>query len=211
MLKPLPSTRLLIMIAAVNIVGVFSPIIGQQNHAPAEKRSKSRASQRARPSQTVRTVEWYTFTSPDKDFTLMFPIKPERGEGGKGDLTLITEFGANTSDVHFSINYQDLDIAADDPFFNEFGPNYERLTARRMQQDGYKVVSSQRVARNISDEEKWQPTGNPEQYLNSMARSIIRNGRLYHLGCSSRWYNQEVNKSLCQQFFNSFRFTKSMF
>ena len=37
--------------------------------------------------RTVMTAEWYTFTSPDGDFTLDFPRKPDHEKDAQGPVT----------------------------------------------------------------------------------------------------------------------------
>jgi hypothetical protein len=168
------------------------------------KTKKLEMRQKARVTAQKSSAKWHLFISPDEDFTLEFPIKPIRLADVQNKEANIRHYGAETTDIYFDLNFQDLLVPTDDPAYSTFGPEAEIMRAQSVSRDGSRVISYRRVAPNISDMERWQATGQRDKYINLLTRSIIYNGRLYVLGCSSRPFNQEVDKGVCRRFFNSF-------
>ena len=158
-----------------------------------------------KPTPQQAAAKWYTFNSPDEDFTLAFPVKPARLPDVQTESAIVRHYGAETRDIYLDLNFQDLLVPAGDPAYSTFGPRYEITRAQNVGRDGSRVIGYRRVAANVSDMERWQATDQQDRYIHLLTRSIVYNGRLYLLGCSARPFNQEVDKKVCRRFFNSFR------
>ena len=212
MLRPFTIKTFSPLLAGMLVISFSAVLFPQQKRVtkvtPAKTQTKQEAVRQKNKSaqQTKPITDWYKFTAPDKDFTLMTPVLMQRGQGGQGDLTEIREYIADTSDTHFSVNFQDLDIPESDPLFNRSCADNNPIMVKLLKQKGWRIISMRQTTKNISEMEAWMPTAKPNLYLHFFSRHIIYNGRLYALGCSSRFFNQEVNRNLCNQYFESFEY-----
>jgi len=153
--------------------------------------------------------QWYTFTSPDGDFTLAFPRKPSREQDDQGPVTLIRVYSVTTeSGMHFSVNLQDIGGDPRARRNNEYDSMAEEMMADAARGRGEQVVQIHRITRNIIEMELWQTAQETGDNINYLTRNILHRGRVYTLGCGSIINNQEVDKTMCRRFFNSMRFTK---
>ena len=155
--------------------------------------------QRARISG-LRPTKWYTFTGPDGDFTLQFPFKPQHEEDIQGPFAMIRRYSSTANTYYFGIVYQDVG-----PEASTLRQTHEEDTSALLQDQGYIIVSIRRLSKNITQMELWSPSQTPKKFLHRIDRTIVSNGRMYTLGCSSRIAGREVDKSVCRRFFNSFR------
>lgn len=153
--------------------------------------------------------QWYTFTSPDGDFTLAFPRKPSREQDSQGPVTLIRSYGVTTeSGMYFSVNFQDIGGDPRARRNNEPDSRAEEMIADAARGRGERVVQIHRIARNIIEMELWQTSQLTGDNINYVTRNILHRGRVYNLGCGSVINNQEVNKTTCRRFFDSMRFAR---
>src|SRR5258705_2062660 len=172
--------------------------------AIAQRQGSSR-----KPNRSATLLGWYIFKCPDGDFSLAFPSKPEPFESGiEGPVTSIRHYQVSTkAGNHFSINLQDVGGDPRSRDANEFGQKDEVIAAAAARERGERVVQVQRVAKNIIEMEVWQPVKDTPNNLHRLDHAILRRGRMYTLGCGSLIDNKEVDKSTCQKFFKSIRFT----
>lgn len=176
-------------------------------------RSKSINSQNIRKQevqkkQTVNNNQdlgLFTFVGPDDDFSVKTPVKFKFLSSKPNNLTSARLYGGSNDEVTLSIVLQEMDFASDNPYNNEFAPDYERMTAKLFLEKGSKVISFRRVVPNVVDWEHWHPAERSGEWRNTLERQVINNGRLYSLSCGSALNNQEVNKNLCKTYFNSFK------
>ncbi|MDQ3743233.1 MAG: hypothetical protein M3444_02510 [Acidobacteriota bacterium] len=163
---------------------------------------------RRRNTQVI-AARWYTFTSPDRDFTLDFPREPKREQDNQGPVTLIRAYGLNTDDgMRFSVNFQDVGGYPRSNRNNEFAPDYEETVAAAARREGRRVVQIHRLAKNVVEMELWQTVEESKANLNYLERDILWRGRVYTLGCGSLVDGREVDKSICRRFFNSMRLAR---
>jgi hypothetical protein len=156
----------------------------------------------------IATVDrWYVFVSPDGDFTLSFPQKPNREPEGQGPRTPIKSFGLYTENrMRFSINFQGL---AEDPIpslANEWNDGYSQEQLTRDRENNRRVVHTQRIDRHTFEAEIWDAGTDTGESINYIRRTIIRRARLYTLLCGSEIYGRKVDTGICRRFFNSMRF-----
>lgn len=170
------------------------------------------AAQRHRPTRrSTRPAadQWYTFTSPDEDFTLDFPLKPRREREDQGPITLIRTYGLNTKDgMRFSINFQDVGGDPQARRSNEFSPDHEEEIAAVARRDGRRMVQIHRLAKNMIEMEYRMTLAEAGANINYLERTILRRGRVYSLACGSVVDGGDVDKSICRKFFNSMRFLR---
>jgi hypothetical protein len=152
---------------------------------------------------------WYTFTGPDRDFSLDFPREPKREQDGEGPVTLIRAYGLTTENgMRFSINFQDVGGDPRSSQNNEWGSDYEEAAAAAARKDKRRVVQVHRLAKNVVEMELWQAVEESNGNMNYMERSVLWHGRVYTLSCGSLINGREVDKSICRRFFNSMRFMR---
>jgi hypothetical protein len=186
-----------IVISLWSLSAVWQPAVAQEGRRHPG-RNKAQAADR-----------WQTFTGPDGDFTLAFPQKPNREPDTQGVVTIIRAYSVTTeSGMHFSVNFQDLGGDPRARRNNEYDQSAEEMMADAARDQGQRVVQIHRIARNIIETELWQTLPETGNNINYVTRNIVRRGRVYTLGCGSVINNQEVNKTICQRFFNSVRFTR---
>lgn len=184
---------------AIGFVLVFL----QATQVIAQKRRKSR--QRAASAATAR----YVFTSPDHDFTLTFPRKPNREADEEGVVTLIRKYAVDTEKgMRFDVNFQDVGGDPRAPQNNEWASYLEQMATDAARRRGERVVQIHRIGKNIVEMEIWQTVPENGANQNYLDRSILRQGRVYTLGCGSLINDKEVDRTLCRRFFKSMRFTR---
>jgi hypothetical protein len=201
----------LFFISAILIFSGFQTWAQEGPRTGARPKPQARRPQ-TRPTETP-TDRWMTFTGPDGDFSVSFPVRPTPETlrpDMQGPVTAIRAYDAATDWVHFHINFQDYGGDPDSPEANSFGGSaYEQEMARGLRGDGVLVISARRLAPNISELEFWAPaTHPPYKKLHSLVRDIIYRGRGYHMSCGSRIQGEEVDRQACRRFFNSFRLTR---
>ena len=172
-------------------------------------RQANRPGSRGTGRKTVSS-RWYTFTSPDGDFTLEFPGKPSPAEAGEGPVTTIRAYALTTDNgLSFSLNFQDLGGDPRASVNNEWGPEVEELTSAADRRSGVRVVQTHRLAKNIVEAELWQTVAENGANINYLRRSILRRGRVYILACGSAISGRSVDRRICGRFFSSMRFTRN--
>jgi hypothetical protein len=172
-----------------------------------------RRSRKARPSTInakPKPPEWYTFESPDGDFTWAFPSKPAPEISGQGPVTMIRAFGIIIDGgTRFSVNFQDLGGNPKSTENNEWPSDVEETTSAADRADGRRVVQIHRLASNTIEAEILQPLPDSGINIRYLRRSILRRGRVYSLTCGSVVNAKPIDKTLCQRFFGSIRFIEN--
>ena len=169
------------------------------------------SAQKRVPSRKAATpAQWYRFIGPDGDFSLAFPAKPEPFESeAEGPVTSIRQYHLSTKEGrYFSVNFQDMGGDPLSPDANEFGPMNDAMVTSAARERGEKVVQVHRLSKNVFEMEVWQAIKNTGNKLHRIDHAILRHGRLYTLACGSLIDNKEVDKAICQKFFDSIRFLK---
>jgi hypothetical protein len=153
---------------------------------------------------------WYTFVSPDGDFTLSFPQKPSREPDGTGPASPIRVYALYTeaagNQMMFHINFQDTSGDPDAKIHNEWDEEYERAALAKDRDQKRHIVNTRRIGKNGFEKEIWDSSSSTGDSLNMVIQTILRKGRIYTLACSSEIYGRPVNKSICRRFFNSLHF-----
>lgn len=173
---------------------------------PAKAATKKPAPQhRSRVTSQQAPSKWYTFTSPDSDFIILFPAEPRRDEDLPGEVAALRGYSHYGDTMWLSVSFEDLGFQTDSPQANELGPNIDEIMARYTNWRGGKILRVQRLALNVLELERVVPArgSNKDRYV--MSRLIYTNSRLYTLGCVPRVDGQQVDKRMCRRFFNSFR------
>ena len=153
------------------------------------------------------TGRWYTFTSPDGDFTLDFPRQPKRQQDGQGPMTLIRGYDVTTDEgLHLSVNFQDIGGDPQSRKNNEFAPDHEEVVTVAAREQGRRVVQVRRLAKNVIETEYRMTVEETGADINYLERSILLRGRVYTLGCGTVADGGDVDKALCRRFFGSMRF-----
>lgn len=195
--------RAYVVVSLAFIMSVPSVFLLFDQHAVAAqmRRDSQRSVQPAK--------DWYTFISPDKDFTLNFPLEPRRERDEQGQVTLIRIYSLNTQDgMRFSVNFQDVGGDPRSRYRNEFTPGHEEVIAAAARREGRQLVQIQRLAKNIIEMEYHLTVKETNADINYLERSILRRGRVYSLACGSIVDGKGVNKLICRKFFNSMRFLR---
>lgn len=154
--------------------------------------------------------QWRTYTGPDKDFTIDFPVKPKRDEYRSKRSTgeagpLVRRYSAQTATLLFIVGFQDAGYKPDSPFANSISPDFERKLKEKYKETGWKIVGIQRLSNSIAEVEEWERISTPSGYAHVISRTIVRNGQVYDLQCRSTFIGQEVDRNVCRRFFKSFR------
>jgi hypothetical protein len=176
--------------------------------AAASRSTVAQKRRSARATNSIAFPGWQIFTSPDGDFTLTFPGKPEPFEHDvQGPVTAIRAYNLYTKDgLIFSVNFQDIGGDPGAAENNNFGPDHERIVANAARERGERVMQVRRLAKNVYEMEIRQTLKDTGANIQRLERSILRRGRVYTLGCGSLINNKEVERSVCRKFFNSMRF-----
>lgn len=168
--------------------------------------------QQSEVAKTVRLTpnQWKTLVGPDKDFTVDFPVEPERDEfRGKSNAgkagRLIRRYFAITDSLMLAISFQDLEYGPQSPLANRVAPTYERKIRQVGRRDGWKIIRIQRLSDSVAETEAWDRASGTGGYVHAISRTVVRNGQIYDLQCRSTFTEREVDKVICNRFFNSFR------
>lgn len=173
----------------------------------AQTRASTSTKRRWR-NRKPRVELWYVFKSPDGDFTLQFPTKPDVQDVSEGPITLIRYYDVTTKDgTTFSINFHDIGGDPRARENNEWNRDIEAIVSAADRAQNRQIVQTHRIGKSIIDAEIWQTETDSGVHLNYLRRSILRRGRVYTLGCGPVINNKKVDKPLCQKFFSSMRFT----
>ena len=150
---------------------------------------------------------WYVFKSPDSDFTLQFPRKPDVQDVSEGPVTQIRYYDVTTEDgTTFSINFHDIGGDPRAPENNQWNRDLEAIASAADRAQNRQIVQTHRIGKSIIEAEIWQTEIDSGVHLNYLRRSIIHRARVYTLGCGPVINNKKVDKPLCARFFNSLRF-----
>jgi hypothetical protein len=154
-----------------------------------------------------RVDRWYVLVSPDGEFTLSFPQKPDREPDEAGPVTPIRSYGLYTQTrMRFSVNFQDVSPSPDWRLANERNDDYEKGFLSKNSENKRRVVHTQRIGKNIFEAEIWDSSSDNGQSINYITQTIIRHARIYTLLCGSEIYGRRVDKSICRRFFDSMHF-----
>lgn len=167
---------------------------------------------RASKTRLQATEGWATLDSPDKDFTIEFPVGPKieerRRESGSGEVeTPVRKFYVFTDTLMLSVSFQDLGYAPNSPFSDTLAPTFEQKLKDVARRNGWKIIRVGRLSSSMAEVEAWQRSDTPAGYAHVLSRSVVRNGRVYDLQCRSSFVGQEVDRGVCRRFLNSFRIT----
>jgi hypothetical protein len=185
--------RLLTATLLATLLILTSPITAQQR-----KRTKRSHDE---PNQ------WYVFISPDGDFKISFPAKPNREPDGDGPITRIQNYGLYTQNgMRFSVNFQG---AAGDPnssLNNEWNDGYEKELLAKDREEKRRVVSTRRIGKDTFEKEIWDSGTDTGEAINYLMQTIVRRGRIYTLLCGSEIYGRPLHRPTCRRFLDSLRF-----
>lgn len=154
--------------------------------------------------------EWGTLTGPDRDFTIDFPVEPERDEFRAEPSTgkagrLVRRYRAYVGKTVLVITFEDLDYPANSPFADSVASTYEQRIRKAAKQNGWKIIRIQRPSNSAAETEAWEQLDKPAGYVHVISRIVVRNGQAYDLQCRSMLLDREVNRATCRRFIDSFR------
>src|ERR1041385_2671107 len=89
----------------------------------AKPSARRRADDSGQSARALLTAPWFMFRSPDGDFTLDFPQKPERGKDFEGVISVVRTYDVYTDRLDFHLNFQDIGGDPNARDRNEFGPD----------------------------------------------------------------------------------------
>lgn len=188
---------------AAPVVLAVLTFLGAGRVTPAQQRGVARA------PQATASSSWQTFAGPDGDFTLRFPGKPSRAADGQGPVTAIRVYELTTQDgMDFVVNFQDLGVGTNSREYSEWPAGVEQTLAASMRDQGQRIVSMRRLARNIIEVEAWQTVKETNANQNYLARHVVRRGRTYLMTCASLLDGKEADRAICRRFFSSLRFSR---
>jgi len=152
----------------------------------------------------LRADQWYVFVSPDGDFTLSFPQKPNREADEPGPDSVFQSYGLYTQNgMRFSINFSQLPMDPNLMSANEWTDQVEQSLLADDREHKRHVVDTRRIGKNAFEVEIWDAATKTGESLNYIRRTIFRRGKVYTLQCGSEIYGREADKSTCRRFLNS--------
>jgi hypothetical protein len=178
------------------------------NTASAQNRDGKQRPLAQRATSTRSSNEhWYRFFSPDKDFVIQLPSKPERRADDEVPSGTSRNYILIKASMIFQLSYVDTGFEPTDQEANQFPPGFSReMIDHATQERGATMLRSQLLHINIYELEIIFPRrGDRNIMLHSVERYVIRYGRQYTLTCSSTTPNERVDLRVCQRFFDSFR------
>jgi hypothetical protein len=189
-----------------NWIGITSPESdGSRQHVfLINEFEKSVVSSAAR----AAAAPWGTLTGPDGDFTVDFPAEPRRDEFQGRVGSLARSYTVHMDTLMLVLASEDLGYGPGRPLADSISPAFEREVRAASKRDGWKIVRVQRLSRSAAEVEAWERSRDPKGYVHSIARTHIRNGRVYDLQCRSLHIGREVDRSTCNRFLSSFRVTR---
>lgn len=178
------------------------------NVTAAQTRSKDLKQLRApRPTNYSR---WYIFTSPDNDFVVEFPVKPERQEDTDAPSGTSRNYVLVKDSVLYQFSYLDTGFNPTDYDANQLPPKFGQGLIEHAKENGSTVLRSRLLRINIFEYEILYPRkGDRSQMLHWIERHVIRYGRQYTLSCGSTIPNQKVDVGVCHYFFESFHIVRA--
>src|SRR6185312_964260 len=178
------------------------PFLSRKGYPPNAQKAGAKKS-------GARTGRWFIFKGPDGDFTLSFPGRPGREQQvDQGTITIVRAFGLTTlGGNHYSVNFNDIGGDPNARENNEWAKNTEELLAAEDRKAGSRVMQIHRLEKNVIETELLESDPSTGAQINYLRRSILRRARVYTLACSSLNNDKELDKSVCQKFFASLRFT----
>jgi hypothetical protein len=184
----------------LTIALLTSLLLIQPSTGTAQKGKRNRHAQ-------TRIDRWYVFVSPDGDFTLSFPEKPNLEADASGPVTPITSYGLYTENrMRFSINFTEVPGDPNSRLANEWNDGVEQELLSKDREEKRRVVHTQRIGKNIFEAEIWDSGTDTGESINYIRQTIVRHGRIYTLLCGSEIYGRPMNKSICRRFFSSMQF-----
>lgn len=179
------------------------------NATVAQKRGEKTRRQRTPrvTSATTATGRWYVFTSPDKDFVIEFPSKPQRLADDEAPSGTSRNYISVNHPTMFHFFYVDTGFDPGDRESNQLPPKFsQEMVEDAMRERKSTVLRSQLLHINIYELEVLTPRkGDKNLMIHSIERYVIRYGRQYTLACSSIVLNERVDAAMCQRYFDSFR------
>jgi len=150
---------------------------------------------------------WYVFVSPEGDFTLSFPQRPNQEPDEPGPKTPIRSYALQTQNgMRFSINSQGSFDKPDHRLANEWNVEYEQALLSTDRKNRRRVVNTRRIGKSGFEAEIWDSSSDSGESINYIRQTILRQGRIYTLLCGSQIYGRSVDKSICRRFFSSMNF-----
>lgn len=151
--------------------------------------------------------QWYVFISPNGEFKISFPDKPNREPDGEGPVTPIQTYGLYTQNgMRFSLNFQGTHGDPDSKLNDEWNDGYEKELLAKNREEKRRVVSSRRIGKNTFEEEIWDSGTDTGEAINYLMQTIVRRGRIYTLLCGSETYGHPLDRPTCRRFLDSLRF-----
>lgn len=161
-------------------------------------------------AQSTSSGRWYILTSPDKDFLIEFPIKPEREADSEAPSGITRSYVLVKDSVLYQFYYVDTGLNPADYDANHLPQNFGRELVEHAKKKGSTVIRSQLLRINVFEYEVVSPRkGNRNLMLHWVERHVIRYGRQYTLSCGSSVPNQKVDVRICRRFFESFRVVRA--
>jgi hypothetical protein len=170
--------------------------------------AQHRSTKLQRPSTThaANNDDWYILTSPDKDFIIEFPAKPERNSDNEAPSGTSRNYLLTKDSVLYQFSYVDTGFDPTDYDANQFPPRFGQELIEHAKENGLTVLRWQLLRINVFEYEVLSPRkGDRTQIMHWIERHIIRYGRQYTLSCGSAVPNQKVDARICHRFFESFR------
>jgi hypothetical protein len=164
-----------------------------------------------RPAKTKQRVagidRWYVFISPDGDFTLSFPKKPNQEPDEPGPVTPVRSYALQTHNgMRFSINSQGSVGEPNPRLANEWNDCYEQALLAADRKNKRRVINSRRIGTNGFETEVWDSSSDSGESINYITQTVLQQGQIYTLLCGSQIYGRSLDKSICRRFFNSLHF-----
>ena len=191
------------MQARLLTAALLAALLIQTPSVTAQKRRTTKPSQNP-------TNQWYVFVSPDGDFRISFPEKPNREPDEDGPVTTIQSYGLYTqTGMRFSVNSQGSSGDPNSRLNNEWDDEYEKALLAKYREDNLRVVNTRRIGKNTFEAEIWDSSSDKSQTgqsINYIMRTILRQRRIYTLLCGSEIYGRPLNQPTCRRFFDSLSF-----
>jgi hypothetical protein len=192
----------------INIVRflIFTFII--VNSASAQSRNRQPQQSRAPQADSPAKINkrWFNLISPDEDFVIEFPARPEREADSEATSGAVRHYVLQRPAIIFQLSYVDSGFEPNDRESNQFPPKFSQEMIEHAKHAGADVLRSQLLRINVYELEIMYPRKDDRNLLlHSVERYLIRYGRQYTLTCASIIPNRKVDERICHRFFNSFR------
>lgn len=178
------------------------------NVAASQHRSKD--FKQPRNTQSTNSSRWHTLTSPDRDFLIEFPAKPERKEDTNAPGGTSRNYVLVKDSVLYQFSYLDTGFNPADYDANQLPPKFGQGLIEHARETGSTVLRAELLRINVFEYEVLYPRkGDRNQMLHWIERHVIRYGRQYTLSCGSTIPNQKVNAGTCSRYFESFHIVRA--